>query len=84
MPDGSVHEFLPDYLVGFKDGAIGVFETGPQDAFAGDKAIENQAKVKALREWAERQRGSVEVGFLFLDHGKVRLYTAPESASSAS
>lgn len=85
MPDRSIHEFLPDYLVGFKDGVIGVFETKDQGAFTDEKQqIENRAKIKALNDWAQRQRHTVmvEVGFVLLGSGMLRRYASADRSSS--
>lgn len=61
--EGQSANFFPDYVVSYRDGTIGLYETKDEAAFSGRDAGENRAKATALAQYTATHAG-VEGAFV--------------------
>lgn len=67
LSDGA-HTFYPDYIVRFKNGKVGIFETkseGDQDG-----ATVTKAKAEALQEWISKSKRKDIFGGIAIEHNR--------------
>jgi type III restriction enzyme len=65
LSDGA-HTFYPDYIVRFKNGKVGIFETKHEGDQEG--AIVTKAKAEALQEWISKQKRKDIIGGIAIEH----------------
>lgn len=65
LSDGA-HTFYPDYIVRFKNGKVGIFETKSENDQ--DGATVTKAKAEALHEWLSKQKEKDIVGGIAIEH----------------
>lgn len=78
---GTMHRFHPDYLVGFTDGSIGIFELkDTTKAFGNDpEGLKNRVKLQALLDYIRDNRTRVpplDGGFIIYEKASDKLYLA--------
>lgn len=64
LPDGE-HTFYPDYIVKFKNGRVGIYET--KDEHDQDGATVTKAKAEALQDWMSKQKRKDLVGGIAIE-----------------
>jgi len=65
LPDGT-HTFYPDYIVRFKNGKIGIFETKHETDQNG--LTVTKAKAEALQDWVSKQKRKDLIGGIAIEH----------------
>jgi type III restriction enzyme len=80
--NGISGNFFPDYIVGFRDGVVGLYETKDDTAFTGRDAAENRAKAAALAAFAG-SNPALE-GLFVLVGGSILFYDDPDGNPRSS
>lgn len=85
--DGSPHNFFPDYLVCFRDGTLGLYETKDLDeAFLDSDDVRrvNERKLEAIRRWVAEDPTTRCGGFVCKRYGSDQLTLHEEQAPTRS